>query len=332
MKQMTLAATKGFEKHGRATRKAEFLARMEVLMPWAEFCALIEPYYPKAGNGRPPVGLERMLRMYCVANWFNLSDIACEDALYDVPVFREFCRIDLGRERVPDATTLLNFRHLLEAHHLGAALFAKVGELLMANGMRLSGGTIVDAPRRKYPWGATLIAAPPSTKNKDKSRDPEMHQTKKGNEWHFGMKLHIGADSKTGLVHSASVTAANVHDSHEVPNLLHGKETRLYGDSAYRGKAQRERLKTIAPKANDFTNKRAYKNRPLTEADKATNRRKSSVRSKVEHPFLTLKRLWGFAKVRYRGLAKNANRAFAMLAMLNISKWGRPFTGVVRPA
>lgn len=322
MKQMTLAATKGFEKHGRATRKAEFLARMEGLMPWAEFCALIEPHYPKAGNGRPPVGLERMLRMYCVANWFNLSDIACEDALYDVPVFREFCRIDLGRERVPDATTLLNFRHLLEAHHLGAALFAKVGQLLLANGMKLSGGTIVDA---------TLIAAPPSTKNKDKSRDPEMHQTKKGNEWHFGMKLHIGADSKTGLVHSASVTAANVHDSHEVPNLLHGKETRLYGDSAYRGKAQRERLKTIAPKANDFTNKRAYKNRPLTDADKATNRRKSSVRSKVEHPFLTLKRLWGFAKVRYRGLAKNANRAFAMLAMLNINKWGRPLTGAVRP-
>ncbi len=323
MKQMTLAAAKGFEKHNRATRKAEFLARMESLMPWAEFCTVIEPHYPKAGNGRPPVGLERMLRMYCVANWFNLSDEACEDALYDVPVFREFCRIDLGRERVPDATTLLNFRHLLEAHDLGAALFAKVGELLLANGMRLSGGTIVDA---------TLIAAPPSTKNKDKSRDPEMHQTKKGNEWYFGMKLHIGADSKTGLVHSASVTAANVHDSNEVPNLLHGGETRLYGDSAYRGKAQRERLKVIAPKAKDFTNKRAYKNRPLTEADKATNRRKSSVRSKVEHPFLTLKRFWGFAKVRYRGLAKNANRAFAMLAMLNINKWGRPLTGELRPA
>ena len=323
MKQMTLAATKGFEKHNRATRKAEFLARMESLMPWAEFCTLIEPHYPKAGNGRPPVGLERMLRMYCIANWFNLSDIACEDALYDVPVFREFCRIDLGRERVPDATTLLHFRHLLEANHLGAALFAKVGELLLANGMKLSGGTIVDA---------TLSAAPPSTKNKDKSRDPEMHQAKKGNEWHFGMKLHIGADSQTGLVHSASVTAANVHDSHEVPNLLHGEETRFYGDSAYRGKAQRERLKAIAPKAKDFTNKRAHKNRPLTDADKATNRRKSSIRSKVEHPFLTLKRLWGFAKVRYRGLAKNANRAFAMLAMLNINKWGRPLTGTVRPA
>lgn len=323
MKQLTLAAGRGFEKHGRPTRKAEFLARMESLMPWAEFCALIEPHYPKAGNGRPPVGLERMLRMYCVANWFNLSDEACEDALYDVPVFREFCRIDLGRERAPDATTLLKFRHLLEEHQLGAMLFAKVGELLMANGMRLSGGTIVDA---------TLIAAPPSTKNQDKTRDPEMHQAKKGNQWHFGMKLHIGADSKTGLVHSASVTAANVHDSHQVPNLLHGSETRLYGDSAYRGKDQRERLKQIAPNAKDFTNKRAYKNRPLTDADQETNRRKSSVRSKVEHPFLTLKRLWGFAKVRYRGLEKNANRAFAMLAMLNISKWGRPLTGEVRPA
>jgi IS5 family transposase len=323
MKQLTLAASRGFEKHGRATRKAEFLARMEGLMPWAEFCALIEPHYPKAGNGRPPVGVERMLRMYCIANWFNLSDVACEDALYDVPLFREFCWIDLGQERVPDATTLMNFRHLLEAHQLGAALFAKVGELLMVNGMRLSGGTIVDA---------TLIAAPPSTKNQDKTRDPEMHQTKKGKDWHFGMKLHIGADSKTGLIHSASVTAANVHDSHEVPNLLHGKETRLYGDCAYRGQAQRERLRELAPKAKDFTNKRAYKNRPLTEADKATNRRKSRIRSRVEHPFLTLKRLWGFAKVRYRGLAKNANRAFAMLAMINLNKWGRPLTGEVRPA
>ncbi len=323
MKQMTLAAGTGFEKHSRATRKAAFLARMDTLMPWAQFCALIEPYYPKAGNGRPPVGLERMLRMYCIANWFNLADEACEDALYDIPAFREFCRIDLGRERVPDATTLLNFRHLLEQHKLGEALFAKVGELLMANGMKLSGGTIVDA---------TLIAAPPSTKNQDKARDPEMHQVKKGNEWHFGMKLHIGTDSKTGLIHSASVTAANVHDSHEIENLLHGNESRLYGDSAYRGKAQRERLKAIAPKAKDFTNKRAYRNAPLSETDKTTNRRKSSIRSKVEHPFLMLKRLWGFAKVRYRGLLKNANRAFAMLAMINLVKWGRPLMGEVRPA
>jgi IS5 family transposase len=323
MKQMTLAAGRGFEKHARSTRKAEFLARMETLMPWAEFCALIEPHYPKVGNGRPPIGLERMLRMYCVANWFNLADEACEDALYDVAVFREFCRIDLGRERVPDATTLLNFRHLLEEHKLGEAMFAKVGELLQANGMKLSGGSIVDA---------TLIAAPPSTKNEEKARDPEMHQTKKGKDWHFGMKLHIGADSKTGLIHHASVTAANVHDSQEVPNLLHGNETRLYGDSAYRGRAQRERLKTLAPQAKDFTNKRAYRNAPLTDMDKETNRRKSSIRAKVEHPFLTIKRLWGFAKVRYRGLAKNANRAFAMLAMINLVKWGIPLTGEVRPA
>ena len=321
MKQTTLAVS-GFEKHSRATRKAEFLARMETLMPWAEFCALIEPHYPKAGNGRPPIGLERMLRMYCIANWFNLADEACEDALYDVAVFRDFCGFDLGAERIADAGTLLNFRHLLEAHDLGAAMFAKIGTLLQANGIKLSNGTIVDA---------TLIAAPPSVKNQDKTRDPEMHQVKKGNQWHFGMKLHIGVDSASGLIHSASVTAANVHDRHEVPNLLHGNETRFYGDSAYRGKEQRERLREIVPKAKDFTNRRAYKNRPLSDADKETNRRKSAVRSKVEHPFLTLKRLWGFAKVRYRGLEKNANRAFAMLAMINLVKWGRPLTGQVRP-
>jgi IS5 family transposase len=314
---------KGFEVHGRATRKSEFLARMDALVPWAEIGALIEPFYPKAGNGRPPVGLERMLRMYLIANWFNLADEACEDALYDIGAFRDFCRIDLGRERVPDATTLLGFRHLLEEHDLGAALFARVGALLHANGMKLCGGTIVDA---------TLIAAPPSTKNKEQSRDPEMHQSKKGNQWHFGMKMHIGVDSQTGLVHSASVTAGNVHDSQELTNLLHGQETRLYGDSAYRGEKQRQRLKELAPKAKDFTNKRAYRNRPLSEQDKQTNRRKSAVRAKVEHAFLTIKRFWGFAKVRYRGLKKNANRAFAMLAMLNLLKWGTVLTGEVRPA
>jgi IS5 family transposase len=323
MKQMTLATGTGFELHARATRKAEFLAKMEMLMPWSELCALLESHYPKVGNGRPPVGLERMLRMYWVANWFNLADEACEDALYDVTVFREFCGFDLGRERIPDATTLLKFRHLLEKNEFGKAMFARVGALLQANGVKVSGGTMVDA---------TLIAAPPSTKNEEKARDPEMHQAKKGNQWYFGMKVHIGADSKTGLIHSASVTAANVHDSQQVENLLHGNETRFYGDSAYRGKAQRERLKEIAPCAKDFTNKRAYRNSPLSDADKETNRRKSSIRAKVEHPFLILKRLWGFAKVRYRGLAKNANRAFAMLAAINLLKHGRPLTGQVRPA
>jgi IS5 family transposase len=264
-----------------------------------------------------------MLRMYWIANWFNLADEACEESMYDIPVFRKFCGFDLGRERIPDATTLLNFRHLLEENDFGKEMFARVGALLQANGVKVSGGTIVDA---------TLIAAPPSTKNQEKTRDPEMHQTKKGNQWHFGMKIHIGADSKTGLIHSATVTAANVHDSQQVEHLLHGNETRFYGDSAYRGKAQRERLKELAPNAKDFTNKRAYRNSPLSDADKETNRRKSSIRSKVEHPFLILKRLWGFAKVRYRGLAKNANRAFAMLAAINILKHGRPLTGEVRPA
>ncbi len=324
MKQQSFSVAgqrSGFECFGRATRKAEFLGLMEALVPWSEFCALIEPHYPKAGRGRRPVGLERMLRMYLVANWFNLADEACEDALYDVPVFREFCRFDLGEERIPDATTLLGFRHLLEKHDLGSALFGKVGELLLANGLKLSGGTIVDA---------TIVAAPSSTKNEEKARDPEMHQTKKGNEWHFGCKVHIGMDSASGLVHSASVTGANVHDSKELGNLLHGEETRLYGDSAYRG--QKERLKELAPKAKDFTNKRAYRHKPLSEADRMTNRRKSSVRSKVEHPFLRLKRLWGFAKARYRGLAKNANRAYAMLALINVWKWGMPLTGEVRPA
>ena len=323
MKQVTLAAGTGFEMHARPTRKAEFLEKMDRLMPWPELCALVEPHYPKAGNGRPPIGLERMLRMYWVANWFNLADEACEDAMYDIPVFREFCAFDLGRERIPDATTLLKFRHLLEDKDHGKAMFARVGALLQANGVKVSGGTIVDA---------TLIAAPPSTKNEDKARDPQMHQTKKGNQWHFGMKVHVGTDSQTGLIHSASVTSANVHDSQQVEKLLHGNETRFYGDSAYRGKTQRERLKELAPKARDFTNKRAYRNRPLSDADKDTNRRKSSIRAKVEHPFLILKRLWGFAKVRYRGLAKNANRAFAMLAAINILKHGRPLTGEVRPA
>jgi IS5 family transposase len=320
MTQMTLAVN-GFEAYRKTTRKAEFLSRMDTLVPWDEFCSVIEPYYPKVGNGRRPVGLERMLRMYFIANWFNLADEACEDALYDVEAFRNFCRIDLGCERVPDATTLLNFRHLLEQHELGAALFAKVGELLLGNGLKLSGGTIVDA---------TIIAAPSSTKNADKARDPEMHQTKKGNQWYFGMKVHIGVDSKSGLAHSASVTSANVHDSRELPKLLHGNETRLYGDSAYIG--QKDVLKEIAPKAKDFTNKRASRNRPLTDADKETNRRKSQVRAKVEHPFRPLKNIYGFAKARYRGLVKNANRAFALLALINLDKWGRPLAGVVRPA
>ena len=213
---------------------------------------------------------------------------------------------------MPEATTLLNFRHLLEEHDLGAAIFAKVGELLQANGLKLCGGTIVDA---------TIIAAPSSTKNQDKARDPEMHQTYKAGQWYFGMKAHIGVDSATGLIQSASVTAANEYDSQLLGNLLHGNETRLYGDSADRG--QQDALKAKSPKTKDFTNKRAYRNTALSVRDKETNTTKSRVRAKVEHLFLALKRIWGIAKVRYRELAKNANRTFAMLALINIDKWGK---------
>ena len=193
--------------------------------------------------------------------------------------------------------------------------------MLLANGMKLSGGTIVDA---------TNIAAPSSTKNADNTRDPEMHQTKKGNQWHFGMKVHIGVDSKSGLAQSATVTPANVHDSQELPNLLHGNDARLYGDSAYI--VQKEVLNQIAPKAKDFTNKLASHSTPLNDADKETIRRKSQMRAKVEHPFRPLKSIYGFAKMRYCGLMKNANRAFAMLALINLDKWGSPLTGELRPA
>ena len=319
--QLTFADSE-FSTKRRQTRKEIFLSRMEHILPWQNMTAVIEPFYPKAGNGRRPYPLETMLRIHCMQHWYNLSDGAMEDALYEIASMRLFARLSLD-SALPDRTTIMNFRHLLEQHQLARQLFKTINRWLAEAGVMMTQGTLVDA---------TIIEAPSSTKNKEQQRDPEMHQTKKGNQWHFGMKLHIGADSQTGLVHSASVTAANVHDRHQVPHLLHGRETRLYGDSAYRGKEQRERLRELAPRAQDFTNKRAYKNQPLSEADKATNRRKSSVRSKVEHPFLTLKRLWGFAKVRYRGLAKNANRAFALLAMINISKWGRPLTGKVCPA
>ncbi len=324
MKQMTLAAAAdqaaGFERHRKPTRRDVFLAEMQTLVPWAELVALIEPHYPKAGNGRPPVGLERMLRIHLLQHWFNLADVACEEALYDSQALRHFVGIDLGREPVPDSTTILKFRHLLERHQLGAAIFAEVGRILQTRGLRLSAGTIVDA---------TIIAAPSSTKNAEQQRDPEMRQTKKGNQWHFGMKLHIGVDSKTTLVHSAVVTSANVHDKHPLPALLHGAEKRVYGDRGYQG--CKSIIKAAAPAARDFTNRRVRKPQGVDEAERLRNRTKSRTRARVEHPFLVLKRLWGFAKVRYRGLAKNANRAFTALAMVNLFMAARRAPAIVRP-
>ena len=313
MQQLSLSGT--FDKYRKRTKQEIFLEKMDKLIPWKELCAVLEPYYPKVGKGRPPRGLERMLRMYFVAHWFNLADEACEDFLYNMPTARHFCQFDLGNEPIPDATTLENFRHLLERHKLGEQLFGAVGSLLDNAGLRLSGGTIVDA---------TIIAAPSSTKNAESERDPEMSSTKKGNQWYFGMKVHIGVDSQTGLVHSSTVTTASVHDSQELPNLMHGDETRVYGDSAYIG--QKTAMRERSSKAKDFTNHRKFRNRDLTDEQRMSNRRKSSVRARVEHPFLWIKRIWGFAKARYRGLAKNANRAFVLLALFNIVKGNRPLT------
>ena len=311
MKQQTLAMAAdrndSFERFRRPTRRDEFLATMERIVPWAELCAVIEPHYPKAGNGRPPVGLERMLRMYFVQHWFNLADEACEEALLDSVALRRFVGIDLGRERVPDGTTLLKFRRLLEKHKLGAALFATVGQVLQDKGMKVGTGTIVDA---------TIIGAPSSTKNADKTRDPEMHQTRKGQQWYFGMKLHIGVDSKTGLTHSAVVTAANVHDKHPLPQLMHGAEEELFGDSAYA--SQQELIASKAPGARDRTNQRVNGTGVVADLERIVNRIKSKVRSRVEHVFAVVKRQFGFSKVRYRGLAKNATRAFVVLGLANI--------------
>ena len=323
MKQQTLAMAADqnaqYEQYRRPTRRDLFLATMEQIVPWAELCSVIEPHYPKPGNGRPPVGLERMLRMYFVQHWFNLADAACEDALLDSTALRRFVGIDLGRERVPDATTLLKFRRKLEDNQLGEQLFAKVGQILQDRGLKVGSGTIVDA---------TIISAPSSTKNAQRQRDPEMHQTKKGQQWHFGMKLHVGVDSKTGLAHSAVVTPANTHDKHPLPQLLHGQERQMYGDSAYAG--QKELIRAKAPRAADCTNQRVRKGSPLEDLARIVNRSKSSVRARVEHVFAVVKRLWGFDKVRYRGLAKNATRSFVALGLANIFLARKVLYGQVR--
>jgi IS5 family transposase len=299
MKQRTLAMMTGFERYSKKTRRTEFLEEMEQVVPWPELCALVEPYYPKAGQGRPAVGVERMVRMYFVQQWFDLSDPGVEEALYDSIVLRQFVGIDLGREPVPEETTVCKFRHLLEEHKLGEQILGTVNLHLQSKGVRITTGTIVDA---------TLLHAPSSTKNREQQRDPEMHQTRKGKQWYFGMKAHVGVDSKTKLIHTAVATAANVADVTVLPDLLHGEETRVWGDQAYRG--QTEVIHQCAPLAQDCTHRRyRYKNR-IDEVERAKNRTKSSVRSKVEHVFAVMKLKFGFVKVRYRGLKKNANRLF----------------------
>ena len=306
MRQATLASV-NFERYSKTTRRAAFLAEMDRVVPWAELCGLISPVYPKPGNGRPPVGLERMLRIYFLQLWFNLSDPGVEEALYDSAAMRQFVAIDLGREPVPDETTVCKFRHLLERHELGSEIFARVNQHLEQRGLKVGTGTIVDA---------TIISAPSSTKNASRQRDPEMHQTRKGQQWYFGMKAHLGVDSKTKLIHAAVATAANVHDATVLGDLLHGEERRVWGDQAYRG--QRELIREHAPNARDFTNRR-YRHRGVVDAvEKARNRSKSRVRAKVEHSIGVIKRVFGFVKVRYRGLDKNAHRLFVTCGLANL--------------
>ncbi len=297
MRQTTIAEGT-FAKYKKPTRKEKFLGQMEEIIPWKELSAVIEPHYPKPkGSGRSPIGIERMLRIHFMQHWFNLSDPAMEEALYDIPALREFAQIDLGREPAPDETTICKFRHILESKDLGERLCHLVSK-----------GTIVDA---------TLIDAPTSTKNKEKKRDPDMHQTRKGNQWYFGMKTHIGVDSQSKLIHSVAVTPANTHDSQLLEDLLHGDETKVWGDSAYSG--QKEVLSEQAPHAKDYTHKKGSRNRKLSDDDRSKNRNKSKVRAKVEHVFHVMKRQFGFTKVRYRGLDKNANWVFMSCALVNLS-------------
>lgn len=307
MRQQTLASQTGFERYARKTRREQFLEEMEQVVPWVELEELVRPHYPKGANGRPPVGLGIMLRVYFLQQWFNLSDPGAEDALYESVVLRRFAGVDLGRAPAPDETTILNFRHLLEAHDLGGAMLAAVNLHLEAKGLRISTGTIVDA---------TIIHAPSSTKNATGTRDPEMHQTKKGNQWYFGMKAHIGVDAKSGIVHSVRSTAANVADCNMLPDLLHGEERKVWGDGGYRG--QGEAIRAVAPHAQDMICKRTRYKNFVDELQRAKNRSKSRVRAKVEHPFRILKRVFGFEKVRYRGIPKNHHRLCTCFALGNL--------------
>lgn len=304
-KQRTLASV-AWSRKGKVTRRERFLAEMDAVIPWQRLLALIEPHYPKAGRGRQPLGLEKMLRIYFLQQWFNLSDPQAEDAIYDSESMRRFAGVELGEDKVPDETTILRFRHLLEQHGLTKAIFTEIGGLLEEKRLLLRSGTIVDA---------TIIAAPSSTKNVTKTRDPEMKQTRKGKSWYFGMKLHIGTDRR-GLVHSLTTTNAAQADIKQMPDLLHGEEREVFGDQAYWREGDRQEF--TARGVRYRVNRRPNGSAPLSERWRAINRARSRTRARGEHPFHVVKRLWGFTKVRYRGLAKNTARAYAMFALANL--------------
>ncbi len=316
MKQMSLSAT-GFERKTKRTRKRQFLDEMNLVVPWSELVALVTPHAPtrSAKGGRPPFAVQTMLRIHFLQQWFNLSDPAMEEALHDTPMFREFAQLDIGEDNLPDESTILRFRHMLETHHLSGQILATVNAMLTARGLLLKQGTVVDA---------TLIAAPSSTKNQDGERDPQMHQTKKGNQWYFGMKAHAGVDADSGLVHSVATTAANVHDVTQAHALLHGEETNVFADSGYRGVDKREEIQARHPGVSWHIammpgKRRALKkDTPMGALLEQLEQIKASIRAKVEHPFRVIKRQFGYAKVKYRGLAKNTANLVTLFALSNL--------------
>jgi len=311
---MSLATT-GFELVTKRTRKREFLDEMNLVIPWRELVGLVTPHAPAGKSGRPPFDTEVMLRIHLLQQFFGHSDPAMEEALHDVPLYREFARLDAGATRLPDESTILRFRHLLEARELGPQILATVNGQLIQRGLLLKTGTVVDA---------TLIAAPSSTKNSTGERDPEMHQTKKGNQWHFGMKAHIGVDAESGLVHTATTTAANAHDITQAHALLHGQEEVVFADAGYRGAAKREEIRAQHPDVSwqiammPGQRKALDKSQPAGVLKEKLEKLKASVRAKVEHPFRVIKCQFGHRKTRYRGLAKNTSQLLVMFAMSNL--------------
>ena len=315
MKQQTFSDME-YSNRRKKTKREEFLDAMDEMIPWDYWVNLIRPYYPSGKRGRPPKDIEAMLRMYLMQNWFNLSDAGIEDAIYDSYAMRSFMHLDFFTQQVPDATTLLHFRHLLEENRIGEKIFADVKARLEKAGLMMHGGTIVDA---------TIISAPSSTKNKEGRRDPEMHQTKKGNQWYHGMKVHSGVDAGSGYVHTITGTSANVHDIDEIAKLIRKEDEVAYGDCGYSGADKREEIRNDEhlSKIEFRTNKRpssikvpgTYKG---INRDKQIEKRKSSTRCKVEHPFLIVKKQFGYAKVVYRGIAKNMNRFHILFASANL--------------
>jgi IS5 family transposase len=311
MKQRSFASAE-YAMKKKQTRRERFLGEMERIVPWPRLIAVIEPLYPKSGRvGRQPIGVPRMLRMYCLQQWYGLADEALEDALYDSQALRDFVGVDLSCESVPDATTLLKFRRLLQDNDLTRALFDEINAHLAEQGLLMRAGTIVDA---------TIIAAPSSTKNAEKARDPEMHQTKKGNQWHFGMKAHVGVDAESGVVHTVIGTAANVSDVTQAGALLHGQETVAFGDAGYQGVDKREEAigpqwhVAMKPGKRKQLNPELKWARLLEQAEQL----KASVRAKVEHPFHVIKNLFRHRKTRYKGLAKNEAQLFSLFGLANI--------------